>query len=121
VHKVQRGDLLVAGRGFGVGKHNLGRLGAFKALGIEAFIAESFAAAWERDAINFGIPALIYKEIQANVETGDLLELDLSATEAKNLTRGITIKVKPTPDVIISVLEAGSLERYTLRRLGVSG
>lgn len=120
VQKVQRGDVLVAGKAFGTGKHLGGLIGAFKVLGIGGVIAEGFSAAWERDSINTGFPAVVYNEIRHNVETGDLLELDLSATEAKNLTRGITIKVTPTPEGIIAILEAGGLRSYTLHRLGVS-
>lgn len=117
--KVQKGDLLVGGRGFGTGKHVRGLIGAFKAMGIGGIIAESFSAEWERATINAGLPSVVYEEIRANVETGDLLELDLRATEAKNLTRNIRIKVAPTPEGIIAILEAGGLEDYTMHRLGV--
>src|SRR3972149_6072456 len=59
VQKVRKGDLLVAGRGFGTGKHVRGLIGAFQALGIGGIIAESFSAEWERSTINAGLPSLV--------------------------------------------------------------
>lgn len=120
VKRVRKGDLIVAGRAFGTGKHLEGLIGALQILGIEAVIAESFSAGWEKDSINAGLAALIYPQIPPNVEQGDLLELDLSATEAKNLTRGISIEVRATAQGIIDILEAGGLAQHTLHRLGLS-
>lgn len=120
VKKVQSGDLIVVGKAFGTGKHFAHLIGALKAIGIGGIIGQSFSSAWEKDSINSGFPSVVYKEIYDNVETGNLLELDLGASECKNLTRGTTIRVAPTLQGIIALLEAGGLAPYTLRRLGAS-
>lgn len=128
IRRFQRGDVLVAGKAFGTGRSLSGQAGAFKtlgsgliaafqALGLGGVIAKSFSPEWERVAINAGLPAVVYDEIQAEVETGDLLELDLSAAEAANHTRNSTIKVRPSPEGIVAILDAGGLERYTIARL----
>jgi 3-isopropylmalate/(R)-2-methylmalate dehydratase small subunit len=120
VSRVQRGDLLVCGRGFGMGKHVRGLIGAFKLLGVGGLIAETFAAEWERATINAGFPCLVYSEVAAAVEPGDELELDVRATTARNLTQGVTFTVRPTPEGIIDILEAGGLEEFTMKRLGLA-
>ena len=119
VKRVKPGDLLVVGDAFGTGKHLDGPIEAFKTLGIAAVLGKGFSAAWERDSINLGLPSLVYKEIPDQVETGDVLELDLRGTVAKNLTRGTTMTVRPTPDGILAILEAGGIAGYTARRLGI--
>lgn len=120
VQKLKPGDLLVVGDAFGTGKHLDGPIGAFRALGIAAVLGKGFSAAWERDSINLGLPSLVYKEIPDQVETGDVLELDLRGTVAKNLTRGTTLAVRPTPKGILAILEAGGIARYTALRLGIA-
>ena len=120
VSRVQKGDLLVCGRGFGTGKHVRGLIGALKLLGIGGLIAETFSAEWERATINAGLPSLVYREVASAVEPGDELELDVRATAAHNLTRGTTFKVTPTPEGIVAILEAGGLEQFTMNRLGLA-
>jgi len=117
IEKVQRGDLIVAGRSFGSGKHLGSLIGAFKELGIEGVIAKSFSAAWERASINAGLPALLDKGIQLMVETGDVLRIDLASHEACNVTQGSTVKISPVSTVIYQILQAGGLEPFTLLRL----
>ncbi len=120
VSQVRPGDILVCGRGFGMGKHVRGLIGALKLLRIGGIIAESFSAEWERVTINSALPSLVYPEVGPAVESGDELELDLRATVARNLTQDREFKVHPTPAGIIEILEAGGLEKITIRRLGLA-
>ncbi len=117
VNRVREDDLLVAGRAFGGGKHVRGLIGAFKVLKIGGILARSFSAEWERACINAGLPALVYDGLHSNVDAGDELELDTSAEEAKNVTRGRTFRVAPISDGIVAILEAGGLDGYMKRRL----
>ena len=117
VQKVQPGDLLIAGKAFGTGKHLRGLIEAFKVLGIGGVIAESFAAEWEKVSINSGLPIVVSHAMRSQVSTGELLELDVGAAAAHNLTRGTLIAVNPAPAGMVAILEAGGLEGYTLRRL----
>ena len=117
VKKVRPGDLIVAGTAFGTGKHLEGLIGAFKALGLGGVMARGFAAAWERDSINLGFPAVLCPDPESAVRTGDELEIELHQQEARNLTRACVFAITPTPAGIIELLEAGGIEPYTLRRL----
>ena len=117
---VRPGDIVVAGRAFGSGKHVRGLIGAFKILQISAILARSFAAEWERACINAGMPALVYDSVHAHVESGDELLLDTSASEARNCSRDQRFAVKPTADELIAILAAGGLEPYMQIRLGLA-
>lgn len=119
VQKVRKGDIIVGGKGFGVGKHHPNAIRALTYLGIAGFIAESFNPMFLEQCIDSGIPALAFKDIAPKLQTGDMLELNASTGEAKVTNRGIIIKTKPASEVILSILDAGGLEPYTLRRLGV--
>lgn len=117
VDQVAVGDLLVAGKGFGQGKHRYYYINAFRALGFAGFIAESFHPQFQRDCIDRGIPALTYPELPSKVETGDIVEMELRTGKANVLNRGLEISVGSTPQVLLSILEAGGLKPYTLQRL----
>lgn len=117
VHHVERGDVLVAGKGFGQGKHRYYYINAFRALGFAGFIAESFHPQFQRDCIDRGIPAIAYPDIVSKAETGDLLQLDLSTGRGNVLNRAVAINVPPAPQVFLSILAAGGLKPYTLQKL----
>jgi 3-isopropylmalate/(R)-2-methylmalate dehydratase small subunit len=119
VSRVTPGDILVVGHAFGTGKHLDGPINSFKHLGIAAVLGKSFSAAWERDSINLGLPSLVYESLVDEVEDGDEIELDTSATTAKNLTRGMTIYVQPTPLGILDIVDAGGIAEWTAKRLGI--
>jgi 3-isopropylmalate/(R)-2-methylmalate dehydratase small subunit len=119
VRRVKPGDLLVVGDAFGTGKHLDGPINAFKSLGIAAVLGKGFSASWERDSINLGLPSLVYPELFDLVEDGDVIELDLRASVAQNLTRGTSVRVLPTPEGVLSLLEAGGIASYTAKRLGI--
>lgn len=117
--RVKPGDVLVVGDAFGTGKHLDGPIGALKSLGIAAVLGKGFSASWERDSINLGLPSLVYPNLFEHVQTGDVIELDLRGSLARNLTRGTCVSVLPTPDGVLSLLEAGGIAGYTAARLGV--
>lgn len=119
VQKVRKGDLIVAGDGFGSGKHLHGLINALRILGVDAVIARSFSNTFEREAINIGFPALTYATVYANVADGDDLELDMAASQARNITTGKVFNVAATDPGIIEILDAGGLAPLTLRRLGL--
>lgn len=119
VDRVKPGDVLVVGDAFGTGKHLEGPINALKVLGISAVLGKGFSASWERDSINLGMPSLAYPELFDQVDTGDVIELDLRGSEARNVTRETRIHVKPTAEGILSILEAGGIAGYTTRRLGI--
>lgn len=111
-NKVQKGDIMIAGRNFGYGHpHQQAHL-ALKAVGISVVIAESFSRNWFRTAINVGLPVIAVTGITKAVDVGDKLEVELARGEIRNLSTQFIIKTSPLPQFILDILEAGGLLTY---------
>jgi len=117
VKKVKAGDIIVAGSNFGCGSSREHAPLAIKAAGISCVIAKSFARIFYRNALNTGLPILECEEAADKTETGDTLEVELSAGEIRNITRGLTFKAKPYPDFMLELIKAGGLIEYTKRKI----
>ena len=115
--RVETGDIIMAATNFGCGSSREHAPLAIKAAGISCVIAKSFARIFFRNAINIGLPLLECAEAVANTESGDILEIDLSRGEIKNLTRNMTFTAEPYPEFMAELIAAGGLIEYTRRRL----
>ncbi|MBE0447010.1 MAG: 3-isopropylmalate dehydratase small subunit [Actinobacteria bacterium] len=105
--KVQPGDLVVAGKNFGLGSSREHAPTIIKLAGVGVVLARSFARIFYRNAINVGLPVLICDTTQ--VDQDDELEVDIGKGEVRNITKGITIQAKPLPDVMVKILNDGGL------------
>ncbi|MTI80124.1 MAG: 3-isopropylmalate dehydratase small subunit [Firmicutes bacterium] len=108
--KVTPGDFIVAGNNFGCGSSREQAPLAIKNAEISAVLAKSFARIFYRNAINTGLPVVECDTDQ--IDAGDRLEVDLGCGIVKNLTKGIEIKAKPLPDVMIKILRDGGLAAH---------
>lgn len=90
---------------------------AIKAAGISCVIAQSFARIFFRNSIDIGLPLLECEEAVAKTESGDILEIDLSHGEIKNLTKNMSFTASPYPDFMTEIIAAGGLIEYTKQRL----
>lgn len=117
VRKVKPGDIIVAGSNFGCGSSREHAPLAIKAAGISCVVAKSFARIFYRNALNTGLPILECEEAADKTETGDTLEVELSAGEIRNITRGLTFKAKPFPEFMLELIKAGGLIEYTKRKI----
>ena len=117
VSRVQQGDIMVATTNFGCGSSREHAPLAIKASGISCIIAKSFARIFFRNAINIGLPLLECSEAVDKTEAGDVLEVDLSASTIRNLTKGLEFTAKPYPDFMAELISAGGLIEYTKKRL----
>lgn len=115
--RVEPGDIIVADTNFGCGSSREHAPLAIKAAGISCVIAKSFARIFFRNAINIGLPLLECSEAVGNIETGDMLEVDLAAGEIRNITRGRTFIAEPYPDFMMGIMNAGGLVEYTKTKL----
>jgi len=59
---VEPGDIVVAGRDFGVGSAREQAPMALQQLGVGAILAESYGRIFYRNALNFGLPTLIFPQ-----------------------------------------------------------
>lgn len=115
--KVKPGDIIVAGTNFGCGSSREHAPLAIKAAGISCVIAKSFARIFYRNALDTGLPILECEEAVDKTQAGDILEVELSSGEIKNITRGLTFKAKPYPAFMLELIEAGGLIEYTKRKI----
>lgn len=117
IAKVQPGDIIVAGSNFGCGSSREHAPLAIKAAGISCVVAQSFARIFFRNAINIGLPILECEEAVEGTAAGDILEIDLSRGEVRNLTRGKIFPAKPYPDFMLELISSGGLVEYTKKKL----
>lgn len=100
------GDIIVAGRHFGMGPKMQGYL-AMHALGL-GLVCESMSFLAWREAIGIGLPVLTdCADATAACDTGDELEVDFRQGLFRNLTRGTERAFKGIPPALHDVVEAG--------------
>ena len=117
VNRVKPGDIIMATTNFGCGSSREHAPLAIKASGVSCIIARSFARIFFRNAVNIGLPLLECDDAVAQTEAGDILEVNLSTGQIKNLTNGLTFTAKPYPDFMAELISAGGLIEYTKKRL----
>lgn len=115
--EVEKGDVIVAGRSFGIGSSREHAPMAIKMSGIAAIVAPSFARIFHRNAINVGLPVVECEGIDQAVEKGDQLEVDLTAGTVINLSTGKVFQASKFPDFMLGIIEAGGLVPYTRQKL----
>jgi len=115
--KVEPGGIIVATTNFGCGSSREHAPLAIKACGISCVIAQSFARIFFRNAINIGLPLLECAEAVNEAEDGDILEVDLSLGEIKNISRGKNFIASSYPEFMMGIVSAGGLIEYTKKRI----
>jgi 3-isopropylmalate dehydratase small subunit len=107
--KARPGDIVIVGSNFGCGSSRQHAVDCFKSIGVQAVIARSFGAIYERNAINAGLPI-----VQGNLESlklkdGDVISVDFSSGEVVNEATGEKADVKPFSEVQREIYERGGL------------
>ncbi|MEN8164353.1 MAG: aconitase/3-isopropylmalate dehydratase large subunit family protein [Acidobacteriota bacterium] len=75
--RAEPGDIVVVGANFGCGSSRQQAVDCFSSLGVQAVIAQSFGAIYERNAINGGLPVVVADVVAAGLKSGDAVTLDL--------------------------------------------
>lgn len=119
--KVQRGDIIVAGKNFGCGSSREHAPLAIKGAGVSCVIAETFARIFYRNAINIGLPILECPEAARAIQTGHTLEVDLAAGTIHDVDTGQTFQATPYPPFMLELIAAGGLIPYTRQKLAKGG
>lgn len=112
--KVQSGDFLLAGNNFGCGSSREHAPIALSQTGIRAILAPTFARIFYRNAVDGGylLPIEIDKETVKKISDTDELEIDISQNRITNLTKNEQYAMKPFPELIAKIVEAGGLMKY---------
>jgi 3-isopropylmalate/(R)-2-methylmalate dehydratase large subunit len=108
--KAKQGDIIISGKNFGCGSSRQQAVDCFSALGIQAIVAESFGAIYERNAINAAFPIITCKSLQEiDISDGDLIKINLQTGEIENLQNNKVYSAEPFSDVQFEVYQNGGL------------
>lgn len=114
--KITKGDVIVAGKNFGLGSSREHAPLTIKMAGIDAIIASSFARIFYRNAINVGLAAIICPV--DDVEEGSRLEIRVDEGVLIDKTTGKEKRFSPLPAIMRDILDEGGLDNY-IRKYGV--
>ena len=110
--KVQKGDIIVAGKNFGCGSSREHAPLAIKCAGISCVIAPTFARIFFRNPINIGLPIMECPEAADDIKDGDKVSVDFSTGVITNETTGKTYKAEPFPEFMQKIIASGGLVQY---------
>ncbi len=113
-HQVRPGDVVVAGRSFGIGSSREQAVQALAQLGVGAVVAQSFARIFYRNALNLGVPAIACADLVA--ERGDEIEVLPAEGLVINHSRGTRHRGELLPPRLLEIVEAGGLMPWLERR-----
>ncbi len=114
---VQPGDIVVAGRNFGIGSSREQAPQALRHLGVAAVVAVSFAGLFNRNALNVGLPVVECAEAE-RIEDGVTARVDCAAGRIELPGVGLVLSCKPIPPFLLEMLNDGGLMPHLRRRLG---
>jgi 3-isopropylmalate/(R)-2-methylmalate dehydratase small subunit len=112
---VQPGDVVVAGKGFGIGSSREQAAEALKHLGVAAVLARSFGGIFYRNALNLGLPVLVCAEVEG-ISAGDLLHVDAATGVIDNKTRGTRLTAAALPPFLLAMIADGGLVPHLEKR-----
>lgn len=112
--KVQAGDFIVTGSNFGCGSSREHAPIALSQTGIRAILAPTFARIFYRNAVDGGylLPIEIDRDTVKKIADRDELEIDIAQNRITNVTKNEQYPMKPFPELIAKIVEAGGLMRY---------
>jgi 3-isopropylmalate/(R)-2-methylmalate dehydratase small subunit len=114
--KISEGDFLLTGKNFGCGSSREHAPIALHEVGIRAILSPSFARIFYRNAVDGGylLPIEIDKDIVMKISDQDILEIDLKENKITNLTKNETYSIKPFPELISKIINAGGLVNFRI-------
>ena len=112
--KAKEANIIVTGKNFGCGSSREHAPIAISACGIKAVLALSFARIFYRNSVDgaYLLPIEIDEKTYSRISEKDELEINTSENEIKNITKNEKYPMKPFPDLIGKIIEAGGLFKY---------
>ncbi len=107
-----KNPILIAANNFGCGSSREQAPQVILACGVSCIIADSYARIFYRNGFNIGLPLIECNGISKMAKQGDELEVDFKKNEIRNLTTGKALAMKPIPEFMQQLLEAGGLMPY---------
>lgn len=112
IHRVKKGDIIVADKNFGCGSSREHAPIAIKAAGVSCVIAETFARVFYRNAINIGLPIIECPAASAGIEDGDEVEIDFDSGMIYDRTKETEFQGQAFPEFMQKIIRAEGLINY---------
>ena len=107
---VAKGDIIVAGKRFGIGSSREQAVIALKAAGVETVLAESFARIFYRNAVNLGMLPIVCPGCAGMFKSGDEIIIDLEGGKVNNPKDSRrSLDIIPLSPTISEIYSAGGL------------
>jgi len=108
--KAETGDIIITAKNFGAGSSRQQAVDCFKALGVQAILAQSFGAIYERNAINAAFPILTYVDItDLEIKQRDKIKVDFESGSITNLENGKTLQIDKFSKVQLDIYKRNGL------------
>ncbi len=125
--KMGKGDVIVAGHGFGIGSSREQAVGVLVQLGIAAVIAPSFSGLYFRNAFNLGLLAIVCPEAES-IPEGAYIEIDTDAAQLRVFenddsdvsTLSRTLNFQKIPSFLVEMAQAGGLLAQLQKKLATT-
>lgn len=108
--KVKAGDIIVAGRNFGLGSSREHAPRVIKIAGVSCIIAKSFARIFYRNAFNIGLPLLVSDTDE--IDEGDRLKIYLEKGKIEDENKGKILTFSPLSPFMRKLIEDGGIEEH---------
>ena len=108
--EAQPGDIVLVQKNFGSGSSRQQAVDCFIPLGVQAVVAESFGAIYERNAINAAFPIMTYDSLEGlDLNHFDKIRVNFETGEITNLTNNKTVQGNPFSEVQLDIYQRGGI------------
>ncbi|MFC2104733.1 aconitase/3-isopropylmalate dehydratase large subunit family protein, partial [Bacteroidota bacterium] len=108
--EAQPGDIVLVQKNFGSGSSRQQAVDCFIPLGVQAVVAESFGAIYERNAINAAFPIMTYDSLEGlDLEHFDKIKVNFESGEITNESKGKTVQGNPFSEVQLDIYQRGGI------------
>lgn len=118
--EVRQGDIVVGGRGFGMGSSREQAVEALLHLGVVAVLARSFGGIFYRNALNCGLLALTSPDID-HIHQDDRVVVDGVAGAVINETTRERLTCEKLPPHLVAMIADGGLVPHLEKRFARQG
>ena len=115
--KLNRGDILIAGKNFGCGSSREHAPQVLKDSGVSCIIAESFARIFYRNAINIGLAIVESPDAAKEIQEGDTVEVDFTEGKIFNRSSGKSYSMAVFPPFLQDMIDKGGLISFVNARM----
>ena len=108
--EAQPGDIVLVKKNFGSGSSRQQAVDCFIPLGVQAVVAESFGAIYERNAINAAFPIMSYDSLEGlDLNHFDKIRVNFETGKITNLSNNKTVQGNPFSEVQLDIYQRGGI------------